>query len=67
MTTVLAVCPPWQSNARREFPAWVGRISIVCMNSAWYGREQITRTLIRFFGSQPANPSKQYGRSQLLR
>ena len=29
---------------------------VVCMNSAWYGREQMTRTLIRYFRSQPANP-----------
>ena len=32
---------------------------MVCMNRAWYGREQMTRTLMRYFGSQPAKPSKQ--------
>src|SRR5436309_2247552 len=45
----------------------VGRISIVCMNRAWYGREQMTRTLMRYFGSQPAKPSKQYSRSRVFR
>ena len=28
------------------------------MKSAWYARLAMTRTLIRYFGSQPANPSK---------
>ncbi len=28
---------------------------MLCMNSAWYGREQMTRTLTRWSGSQPAN------------
>ena len=37
-----------------NYTAFVGRMSMVCMNSAWYGREQMTRTLIRYFRSQPA-------------
>ena len=37
--------------------ASVGRMSMVCMKSAWYGREQTTRTLMRYFGSHPAKPS----------
>jgi hypothetical protein len=27
--------------------AGVGRMSMVCMNRAWYGREQMTRTFNR--------------------
>ena len=35
----------------------VGRISRLCMNSAWYARAQMTRTFTRYAGSQPAKPS----------
>ncbi len=45
----------------------VGRMSIVHMNNAWYGRSQTTRTLSRWFGSHPAKASTTYSRSPVLR
>ena len=45
----------------------VGRISIVHMNSAWYGRSHTTRTLMRCSGSHPAKASTTYRRGRVAR
>ena len=40
---------------------------MLCMNSAWYGRAQMTRILMRRCGSQPAKPSMTYSRGRVLK
>ena len=54
-------------SPNRSDSSGVGRISIVHMNSAWYGNSQITRTLMRCSGSQPAYASTTYSRGLVFR